>query len=58
MRSWTIVGLEGLCDDWGWCEPDAAASEIRRRKANGEHLTERDIEDIAHKHHCRVKWES
>ena len=57
MRKWTIVGLEGLCDDWGWCEPYSAADEIRRRQAKGEQLTEQEIEDIARKYHCRVEWE-
>lgn len=57
MRKWTIVGLEGLCDDWGWCEPDAAANAIRLRKAAGEELTEQDVEEIARRFHCRVKWE-
>lgn len=57
MRSWTILGLEGLSDDFGCCEPYAAAEEIRRRLAAGEQLTERDIEAIARMFGCRVKWE-
>lgn len=57
MRNWTIIGLEGLSDDWGCCEPYTAAEEIRRRLAAGEQLTEQDIEDIARMCGCRVKWE-
>lgn len=57
MRKWTIVGLEGLCDDWGFCEPDAAADAIRRRVAAGEDLTEADVDRIARNFNCRVKWE-
>lgn len=56
-RSWTIVGMEGLCDDWGFCEPDAAANAIRAKIAKGEELTEDQIEEIARRFHCRVKWE-
>lgn len=56
-RSWTIVGLEGLCDDFGFCEPDAAAHAIRSRIAKGEDLSETQIEEIANRFHCRVKWE-
>lgn len=56
MRSWTVLGLEGLSDDFGCCEPYTAAEEIRRRLAAGESLAERDIEDIARKYHCRVEW--
>ena len=48
--------MEGLCDDWGFCEPDAAANAIRSRVAKGEVLSESQIEDIAHRFHCRVKW--
>lgn len=55
MRNWTILGLEGLSDDFGSCEPYTAAEEIRRRLAAGESLAERDIEDIARKYHCRVE---
>ena len=57
MRKWTIVGLEGLCDDWGCCEPDAAADAIRRRVAAGEDLAEEDVERIARNFGCRVRWE-
>ena len=57
MREWTIVGREGLCDDWGWCEPDAAAAAIRQRQAAGEELTEEDVERIARLCNCRVRWE-
>lgn len=57
MRSWTILGLEGLSDDFGCCAPYTAAEEIRRRSASGEQLTERDIEAIARIYGCRVKWE-
>lgn len=57
MRKWTIVGLEGLCDDNGFCEPYTAGEVIRAKQAAGEHLTEADIEEIARRFHCRVKWE-
>lgn len=57
MRNWTILGLEGLSDDWGWSEPYAAADTIRRRQAAGENLTEQDIEKIAQQFGCRVEWE-
>lgn len=57
MRNWMIVGLEGLSDDFGCCEPYTAAEEIRRRLAAGEQLAERDIEAIARMYGCRVKWE-
>lgn len=57
MRNWTIIGLEGLSDDWGCCEPYTAAEEIRRRLAAGKYLTEQDIEAIARMYGCRVKWE-
>ena len=33
-----------------------AVEEVRRREAAGEILSERDIEDIAHKYHCRLSW--
>lgn len=56
MRSWTILGLEGLSDDFGCCEPYTAAEEIRRRLAAGVQLTEQDVESIARKYHCRVEW--
>ncbi len=57
MRKWTIMGFEGLSDDWGWSEPHAAADAIRRRQAAGEELTEQDVEEVARRFHCRVKWE-
>lgn len=57
MRSWTILGLEGLSDDFGSCEPYTAAEEIRRRLAAGVQLTEQDVEGIARMYGCRVKWE-
>lgn len=57
MRSWAILGLEGLSDDFGYCEPYTAAEEIRRRLAAGMQLTEQDIEGIARMYGCRVKWE-
>lgn len=57
MRTWTIMGLEGLCDDWGYCDPYSAADTIRRRQAAGENLTEQHIEKIARMYHCCVKWE-
>lgn len=56
MRKWSIIGLDGLCDDQGISEPYWAAEVIRSRCAKGEELTERDIEDIAHKFFCRVEW--
>lgn len=56
MRKWTILGLESLSDDFGYCEPYSAAEEIRRRLANGETLSERDVEAIARMYHCRVEW--
>lgn len=52
-----ILGLEGLSDDFGCCEPYTAAEEIRRRLAAGKQLTEQDIEAIARMYGCRVKWE-
>ena len=57
MRKWTIYGLEGLCDDNGYCEPYTAADEIRRRIALGKEVTEEDVERIARIYHCKVKWE-
>lgn len=57
MRKWTIIGLEGLSDDFGLCSPDCAAEVIRSRRAKGEELTERDIEDIANRFYCRVEWQ-
>ena len=57
MRSWTILGMEGLSDDFGCCEPCTAAEEIRRRLAKGETLSEQDIEAVARMYGCRVKWE-
>ena len=56
MRKWTIVGLEGLSDDWGCCEPDAAGEVIRRRQAKGEDLSEEDVERFARNFGCRVQW--
>ena len=57
MRKWTIVGLEGLCDDWGYCEPYNAAEAIRSRQAK-EDLTESEVEEIAKNFNCRVCWDS
>ena len=57
MREWCIVGLDGLCDDYGISEPYWAAEVIRSRLADGQSLTERDIEDVAHKFFCRVEWQ-
>lgn len=57
MREWCIVGLDELCDDYGISEPYWAAELIRSRLADGQSLTERDIEDIAHKFFCRVEWQ-
>lgn len=57
MRKWTILGFEGLSDDFGCCEPYTAAAEIRRRLAAGEQLSEQGIEAIARMYGCRVKWE-
>lgn len=57
MRKYSIIGLDGLCDDQGISEPFWAAEVIRFRRAIGEELTERDIEDIAHKFFCRVEWQ-
>ena len=56
MIKGTIVGLEGLSDDWGCCEPDAAGEVIRRRQAKGEDLSEEDVERIARNFGCRVQW--
>ena len=57
MRKWTIVGLEGLCGDFGYCEPFEAGEAIRRRQRSGEELTEQDVEAIARRYKCRVVWE-
>lgn len=57
MRKWIIVGFDGLSGDFGLSEPGWAAEEIRSRQTVGENLSERDIEDIAYKHYCRVEWE-
>lgn len=57
MRKWTILGFEGLSDDFGCCEPYTAAAEIRRRGGAGEQLSEQGIEAIARMYGCRVKWE-
>lgn len=57
MRKWTILGFEGLSDDFGCCEPYTAAEEIHRRLAAGEQLSEQGIEAIARMYGCRVKWE-
>jgi len=43
MRKWTIIGLEGLFDDFGYCEPDAAATDIALRIVHGQHLSEQDM---------------
>ena len=56
MREWCITGLQDLSDDFGLSEPSLAAEEIRCRSAAGEQLSERDVEDIAYKYHCRVSW--
>lgn len=56
MRTWTIVGMEGLCDDWGFCEPYTAADIIRKKQAAGE-MTEAEVEAIARRFNCRVVWE-
>ena len=57
MRQWTIIGLEGLSDDFGISEPYLAAEVIRSRLAAGQDLSERDIEDIAYKFNCHVEWQ-
>ena len=56
MRQWTIIGLDGLTDDWGISEPYWATEVIRTRLAAGQSLSERDIEDIAYRFFCRVEW--
>ena len=56
MRQWTIIGLDGLTDDWGISEPYWAPEVIRSRLAAGQSLSERDIEDIAYRFFCRVEW--
>ncbi len=56
MRQWTIIGLDGLTDDWGISEPYWATEVIRSRLAAGQSLSERDIEDIAYRFFCRVEW--
>lgn len=56
MRQWTIIGLDGLTDDWGISEPYWATEVIRSRLAAGQSLLERDIEDIAYRFFCRVEW--
>ena len=58
MREWVIIGLGGLSDDFGLSEPSLAAEEVRSRFAAGEQLSERDVENIAYKYHCRVSWEN
>lgn len=56
MRSWTIVGLEGLCDDFGYCQP-YTAGEIIRCRMDKEELSEEEVERIAQMFNCRVIWE-
>ena len=56
MRQWTIIGLDGLTDDWGISEPYWATEVIRSRLAAGQSLSERDIEDIAYRFFCREEW--
>lgn len=56
MRQWTIIGLDGLTDDWGISEPYWATEVIRSRLAAWQSLSERDIEDIAYRFFCRVEW--
>ena len=56
MRQWTIIGLEGLSDDFGISEPYWVAEVIRSRLVAGQSLSEQDIEDIASKFNCRVEW--
>ena len=56
MRQWTIIGLDGLTDDWGISEPYWATEVIRSRLAAGQSLSEREIEDIAYRFFCRVEW--
>lgn len=58
MREWFIIGLEGLSDDFGLSEPSLASEEVCCRFAAGEQLSERDVEDIAYKYHCRVSWKN
>lgn len=36
MRQWTIIGLDGLTDDWGISEPYWATEVIRSRLAAGQ----------------------
>lgn len=55
MRRYEIWGLEGLCDDCGYCEPYAAGEAIRNLSAKQE-LSEEEVERIARNYHCRVKW--
>lgn len=57
MRQWTIIGLEGLSDDFGISEPYLASEVIRSRLAAGQDLSERDIEDIVYKFNCHVEWQ-
>lgn len=56
MRSWIIIGLEGLCDDFGYCEPYTAAEIIRKQQAAGNIQCEADIEAIANRFKCKIKW--
>lgn len=56
MRTWTIVGLEGLCDDNGFCEPYTASEIVRKKLAAGEIQSEAEVEEIAARFHCRVEW--
>lgn len=55
MRRYEIHGLEGLCDDNGWCEPYAAGEAIRNLSRK-EELSEEEVERIARNYHCRVVW--
>lgn len=57
MKKWKIIGQEGLCDDWGYCEPYTAAEIIRRRMIKDPKMTEEEIEKIAQNYNCYVKWE-
>lgn len=55
MRNWEIRA-NGPCDDWGESEPYAAGDAIRRYLEEHQGATESDIEQIAKRYRCSVRW--
>lgn len=54
---WTIYAQEGYCNDYGMCEPYAAAEAIKQLEAKKGRLSKEQIEKIAKICGCKVKWE-